>query len=418
MTLINKFLKNIGGNFALVFALGSVPIFGSLALAMDYGIIYQKRSELQAVADIAALSSVKEFAITSTKNSDIQSIAENYASAEVDAKTAAAMVVLAKPSDDGKTVKVDISYTWEPFIAHFFDARALPIKVSATAALAGKTSQSALCVIALNPSSSAMAITGSADLFAKGCSIQSNSTATNAVTVHKMGKMAAANIFSSGGYSATTSNIDPVPIIDSPPILDPLRDRPLPTAGTCDYNNKELYSGKAEIIDPGTYCGGIFIMSGTDVVLNPGVYIMKDGPLDIVSGSLKGENVGIHFEGAKSFFDFVPTSILSLTAPKTGIMAGILFSEDRAAPLGREFVIRSKNAERLEGAIYLPRAHLVVEKASRIGQASKWTAIIANEIEIKQGPELEINSDYAGSTIPVPEGLIPTETTTESRLVK
>ena len=111
-----------------------------------------------------------------------------------------------------------------------------------------------------------------------------------------------------------------------------------------------------------------------------------------------------------SFFDFVPTSTLSLTAPKTGPMAGILFSEDRSAPLGRNFVMRSKDAERLEGVIYLPRGRLVVEKASRIGQVSKWTAIIARNIEIRQGPELQLNSDYGGSSIPVPGGITQTST--------
>lgn len=49
----------------------------------------------------------------------------------------------------------------------------------------------------------------------------------------------------------------------------------------------------------------------------------------------------------------------------------------------------------------------MVDKASRVGQNSNWTAIIARQIEIKKGPELQINSDYAGSDIPVPDGIGP-----------
>jgi len=88
-------------------------------------------------------------------------------------------------------------------------------------------------------------------------------------------------------------------------------------------------------------------------------------------------------------------------------MAGILFFEDRTASYNRPFVIRSKDAERFEGTIYLPKGHLFIDKESRVGQLSKWTAIIANQIEIGNGPNVQINSDYAGSSIPVPEGVGP-----------
>jgi hypothetical protein len=152
----------------------------------------------------------------------------------------------------------------------------------------------------------------------------------------------------------------------------------------------------------------------SDVFLKPGIYIIKDGPLKLHgNGKFYGENVGFYFEGDKADLDVNPTMTLDLTAPKSGPLSGILFFEDRSTKIGRAFAIRSKNAERLEGTIYLPNGRLFVDKASKIGQASKWTAVVARYFEIVDGPDIQMNSDYAGSDIPVPSGIGPN---TELRL--
>ncbi len=45
-------------------------------------------------------------------------------------------------------------------------------------------------------------------------------------------------------------------------------------------------------------------------------------------------------------------------------MSGILFFEDRNSSGNRQFTIRSKDAEKFEGAIYLPKGALWIDKAS------------------------------------------------------
>jgi len=220
-----------------------------------------------------------------------------------------------------------------------------------------------------------------------------------------------ADTYSAGGYQGPASTYKPVPVTDSPVIEDPLKARAQPIADSnCDYTNLKITKGM-ETLHPGTYCGGINLGGKSDIILKSGIYIMKDGPL-FVNGNatLKGKNVGFVFEGDAAVFDFGVSTQANLTAPVTGPMSGILFFEDRNAPLNRNFVIRSKDAERFEGTVYLPNGKLVVDKASRIGQLSNWTAIIARRIEVRNGPELVINSDYAQSDIPVPEGISPNGT--------
>jgi hypothetical protein len=102
-------------------------------------------------------------------------------------------------------------------------------------------------------------------------------------------------------------------------------------------------------------------------------------------------------------------------------MAGILFYEDRTAKAGRNFKISSDSVKKLIGTIYLPqgifKASATEEGVIRdpgapleiIGEASTYTIIVANKIEL-EGVDLVINADYGASDIPVPPGLGPNST--------
>ena len=110
-------------------------------------------------------------------------------------------------------------------------------------------------------------------------------------------------------------------------------------------------------------------------------------------------------------------------------MAGILFFEDRSAPLGRNFEIASGSVRKLLGTIYLPRGNFKGDGKNLIGtvknvaggltgalglggllgvinEASAYTVIVANRLELIS-INLVINADYAASDVPVPNGVGP-----------
>ncbi len=61
---------------------------------------------------------------------------------------------------------------------------------------------------------------------------------------------------------------------------------------------------------------------------------------------------------------------MSLTAPKSGDMAGILIAEDRRNPVGNAFEIYSNNARNLLGTIYLPQGRLHVAANNPVSDQS------------------------------------------------
>ena len=410
ITALRMFSWDIRGNFAVMSAILLVPILGMAGLAVDLTTIYYEKSGLQQVADSAALAGVSELGVAGRTDGEIhasiKSFVSSNASASESASGSSGLTINAEISTDRTTLTVDLTYRWSPFFAHYLNGDFMPIKVRSMAKLAQAEPS---CVIALNEKGAGQfSMSGKASLHADECAIHVNSNAADAIKVDKRAQLSGANIYTAGGFKGKSAVFEPMPTTDSPTIIDPLADRAPPSIGNCVSKRFRL-TRKIMILRPGTYCGGIEVSGNTHVLLRPGIYIIKDGPLALKgASSLLGRNVGFYFTGEEAVAEIGVKSTVKLTAPKSGPMAGILFFEDRKSKPGREFAIRSKNAQLLEGAIYLQKGKLFVDKESKVGQAAHWTAIIAGEIEIGDGPNIRINTDYAGSDVPVPVGIAST----------
>ncbi|MEM7465119.1 MAG: TadE/TadG family type IV pilus assembly protein [Pseudomonadota bacterium] len=402
------FSWNIRGNFAAMSAILLVPIMGMAGLVVDLTTIYYEKSGLQQVADSAALAGVSELGIAGRTDREIHASIKGFVSSNASASDTASggsgsLDIEAEISKDRTTLTVDLTYRWSPFFAHYLSGDFMPIKVRSMAKLAQVEPS---CVIALNEKGAGQfSMSGKASLHADQCAIHVNSNAADAIKVDKRAQVSGANIYTAGGYKGKSTVFRPMPTTDSPTIIDPLAERAPPSIGKCMSKRSRL-TKKKRILRPGTYCGGLEIDDETHVLLYPSIYIIKDGPLTLKGeSSLLGRNVGFYFTGEEAIAEIGVESTVKLTAPKSGPMAGILFFEDRKSKPGRKFAIRSKNAQLLEGAIYLQKGKLFVDKESKVGQAAHWTAIIAGEIEIGDGPNIRINTDYAGSEVPVPVGI-------------
>lgn len=73
--------------------------------------------------------------------------------------------------------------------------------------------------------------------------------------------------------------------------------------------------------------------------------------------------------------------------------------------LGSEFAMSSDRVERLDGVIYFPVSHLIVEGKNPVAEGSDWTVMIVRSLEVRGSPTLVINADYSGAVVPVPAGV-------------
>ena len=392
-----KFARCTSGGMASALAIAATALFMVAGGATDYGIMLNKRAKLQSLADSAAIAAARELTVSNVTESQVVAAATNFAQQE--AGTGGSLAVSVK-TDLKTEVGVELSETWSPIFAHLFARDVTPIKVTAAARLFGG---SKLCVLGLDEvTANTIKLANSASLTANSCSVISNSTSSNSLVAGKGATLTAEDILVAGGYAGSSSSFTPMPTPDSPKLADPLADRSPPSFGGCDHNAYTTGSAASYTLYPGVYCGGLTLSSST-VTFEPGIYVIKDGPLDVVgTAQIKGENVGFYLTGADARFNFSSNTSVSLTAPATGPMAGLLFFADRNSPLTKASRISSDDARQLLGTIYMPNSQLMVDANKPVADQSAYTAILVRILTLMGGPKLVLNSNYGATDIPAP----------------
>jgi Flp pilus assembly protein TadG len=396
-----RHLRCQNGGAAVIFALSVPVLLSAIGVAVDFGEFAMKQSALQAAADAAALAGAKEMSVATSKDSVIQASALSYLAEALKGKDDAAKGVVTIDRKKN-SVKMSVSEEWTPFFAQFLGASITPVVASATATLAGSSN---ICVLTLNGSSNkSLYMDKSAKLTANGCSVYSDSKHSIGLTVDQSAALKADLICSAGGVKQK-GTITPAALTDCPVVADPLASRPAPSVGACDYSNTVISSGTRTLM-PGVYCGGLKVTGTATVNLDAGDYVITGASFNVSgSASLTGAHVGFYLDGPAAIIDFSGSSSISLSGSTSAEMSGLLFFEDRSAPVGRQHRISSSNAQNLTGTIYLPRGYLLVDPNAVVASKSAYTAIIADRLELTAGPELVLNSDYGSTDVPVPEGI-------------
>lgn len=384
-------------------ALAMPALMATTGVAIDFAIFNFKLTKLQAAADQSAIAAAKELAVVNAKTTSITQAAENFARTNL-ANSDAALEVGVEIGTKKDFVKVTLKEMWTPNFAQFIGVEMTPVIARATAKLAGTAN---ICVLALNPTTGrAIFMDKQAKLKATGCAVYSDSSSPEGLRLDLASEMQAALVCSVGGVTAKTTAITPAPTTDCPFLPDPLSSRNAPSVGICKATALHVSTGSL-ILDPGTYCGGIKINKTANVTFRAGNYVITDGPFEISdSATVKSDNAAFFLKGEKTVLKFTGATNIAMTGAITGDMAGLLFFEDRSVSQGRLHRINSANANNLTGTIYLSQGKLRIDPNSSIAQNSAYTAIIANQVEIDEGPTLVLNTNYGASNVPVPEGIV------------
>jgi hypothetical protein len=405
--LLSRLRGDQGGGVALVFGLVLPITIAVVAAAIDYGLLAHRRMQLQNAADSGALAAARELSLAAQKTAGTADLARSIVLSSV--ANSRGLSVQSQVVGNGVEVTV------REVVHHAFGAILGPSTSDLEVKSVARISNTRLCLLALeSEKDKAIDMNKSARLTALRCSVFSNSKNKAGIVVEDSARVDAETVCSAGGIKGNGNFATP-PIVDCPPIADPLAGRSPPKVGGCGYNKTEIKGGTKQL-QPGVYCGGLKITDGAKVTLAPGIYIIQGGKLIVEKGGwLEGEDVGFFLAGKDSNFQFAFDSTIDLAAPKTGEMAGILIFDDRGGKFEKH-QIYSDNARNLLGTVYLPNGALYIDAKKPIAQRSAYTVIVARTVEIFDGPDLILNSDYGATDVPVPKGVGPIGATV--RLVK
>lgn len=182
----------------------------------------------------------------------------------------------------------------------------------------------------------------------------------------------------------------------------------------CDFTDfKTSSKGKPKDpmpVDPGTYCNGISIESGSHVFFRPGYYWLKGGGLNINSGSwATGEGLTFYNTEGEGY-SYQPIQIQSgsdvqfsaMQRLDAGIFDGMLFSVDRNVVGEYKNKIESNTKSSFEGTFYFSNQHLMFH-GNTVGEAgANWTMIVANTLEISGNTTVGLTPKWTNQSIQEP----------------
>ena len=399
---LSRFWRDRRGNYALMTALISPVLIGSAGLATEGGLWMYVHQTLQGAADSAALSAATQYGLNTSASLDnqAQSVVATYGYTVGNAGTS---VTVNRPPSSGsytgnnKAVEVIVTTQQTRLLSSIFSSGNVTLTGRAVA-IPGNAGMG--CVLSLNlTASGGVTSKGNSAVSLNQCSVYDDSnnssalvnggTATiNALSVNVVGQI-------SGGSGITTTQGTNLGIS---PVTDPYAGVAMPSAGACTTNNVTY---KTTItIDPGTYCNGIQLNAGAVVTMNPGVYFIDRGSLQMAGGStLQGTGVTIVFTSSTGNNYATATinggALLAITAPTTGPTAGIAMFGDRSMPTSSAFKFNGGDNQVIGGAVYIPKGTL--EYAGGNNANTNCTQVIGDSVTFVGNSLLKINCSGSGT---------------------
>jgi len=420
LATLSSFAKDCAGNVTIITALAAIPIAAAAGLAIDYARGTRVESELQQIADAAALAAAAGQNISGTtaqKAAQRTAIAQSYLDAQLAGLGDAAIVGSPSIVVGPNTVDVAINASVEGSLVNVLnapgdDGKTMTVSVNSTAAF---SKESYLCLLSRNlHQQNAIYFQGNSAFVASGCTVQANSDHASAMRTWGSANAEAESFCAVGGW--TGSDFEPTPESGCTAKNDPYASLVLPTVGACNFNNKQVKNTTATL-NPGVYCGGVSVKTHGVANLNPGLYIIQDGDLKVDSQSTLNAPVGVVFylTGNLSNVDIGSGGTVTLNAPKTGKgvgdaanYEGFAFMQSRTTGIGNVNYISSGGDVNINGAFYAPNQNLTVWANGDMNGASSYFPIIVDTLEMSGNAALYVKLDYEAAGYPEP-GALKTE---------
>jgi Flp pilus assembly protein TadG len=419
--------KDESGQTLVMLAVSMSTLMAFMGLAVDVGLMFHARRQVQTAADAAASAAALDYQYNPT-GSTANSAGLTAASANglTDTSLGGTATVTITPAfglhgAPSSTVFLQavVSEPNPTFFMGLLNYTSIRIAARAVAAIVPSNG----CVWALGAGGTDINNTGSGSISVPNCEIYDDSNAGAALDETGSGSITAGKIGVVGNYTKTGSGtITPTPIIGMKPVSDPLSSLKPPTipTGTCSpaasaaCNPSNTGSGSSTV-SPGTYTsisntgsgtmtlspgnyiitgdlantgsgtltlgngnytiGGNFSSTGSaSLNLGSGLYIVEGNLALTGSGPMSGTSVSFYTEGATSV---TGSGSVTISAPTSGAENGILFFQSRTD--GSTMAITGSGSMNLRGIVYVPDAQL---NFTGSGSGMMYTDLVVKSLNI------------------------------------
>lgn len=355
-----------GGNVSLLFGLSLVPFVGAIGVAVDYTQASSVRTEMQSALDAAALSVIKT--ADGSSAAQVQNEALGFFQGSFNRKEAMNVQVAPQYDAGSSTLTIAGSATVPTPFMKILGFSSVTVGASSKAML--KAKQWPVCVLVTDPTAkhTFMATNGSKVDF-ENCMVQVNTQNWDAVEARDTSYIHSVNGENCFVGDIHYGNITPAKSPTCSLFADPFAAFKIPLPATCTKANTGVVVSKPATLTPGTFCGGLTISASS--TLNPGLYVIKDGDLNISGSATNVTADGVTFiltgKGAGVTISTAGTvTITPASVANAGQFAGFSFFLDQntAGYLSASTVSAAKM--KATGVMYLNGQQLVVNKNANL----------------------------------------------------
>jgi len=376
-----KLRKDESGSILAIVAICLPILMGFAGLAMDVGLLFRAKRNLQIVADSAAVAASLDYLYNNSASSAQSAAFASAATNGIVNATGGPHIAVNTPPASGPNAGVagfiEVIIT-EPSPTVFLGmVSSHPGSVTIAArAVAGSPGPSADCVYVLDPTASgAMTLQGSFNVSANHCGVVVDSNSSDALQfTGSGGTLIAGSVSVVGGDGGAIGDSTPTPITASSPVSDPLENSyPSPANGVanseCSSVDTTTTTLTGTIIGPGQSNSVCYTqaMSLNNVTLGNGIYVFENGVtlsgniVSTVTANYGGATLDIESGSFNvSTGTVLGTALVPFTAPTVGPTNGIVLMEP--ATNSSQITIQKGNASgSLTGIIYAPSAQLFLQ---------------------------------------------------------
>jgi Flp pilus assembly protein TadG len=404
------FRKDLRGNMSMLAALSAVPLIASAGVAIDIGREAATMAKLQQQVDAAALAAASAVDANSNTTAEQETarntIGTNYLTAS--------LLKLPELSSSSPVVDADVGNKYVDVTV----TANLPLTLSGVLYAGGGSSSSQTtggtggtsttgtgtgsitltaharaqwadpvgppaCMTIMSPTATdAFKLDSDSQFNASTCDVNVLSDASQAAVAISSGSSKFKNVCVKGGVKGADKNTSVHLTGNCNPGGDPYA-ATMPAVAvptTCDTNSQSLSGnntiGPLSPTTPFVFCGDN-TYGGSKVTLRPGLYIVKDGTLNLTASTVIGDGVTFYFPSNLSNINYQGKEASRLKAPTSGVYTGILMM---TGPLvtGRNVTMKSADKSYFEGIIYAPKWNLTWDSLS------SWTEQSNNDYKISK----------------------------------
>ncbi|MGH7138759.1 MAG: TIGR03118 family protein, partial [Pirellulales bacterium] len=227
------------------------------------------------------------------------------------------------------------------------------------------TAASSAALLVLDPSGpGTITSSGNANVAVSGGgTIVDDSSSSSAITANGNAQVAAGTIDVVGSVRANgNANIDGLIDVGAAPVGDPLASLAEPSmVGLPRFHQGPIPPNSHVVLEPGVYNGGINVQGHTSVFLEPGIYILNGGGLQVGGQATVVGNDVMIFNDPMGPADRIHVSgqgSLVLSGPDSGPYKGIAIFQDRVA--GSPIAVDGQGLIKVQGILYAPTAPIQV----------------------------------------------------------